>query len=47
MFKVGDSVILHGARGIILEIDEDLCHVVWEDYFVSWEKGESLEKADD
>jgi hypothetical protein len=44
MFQVGDCVIfaLDGARGIVLDVTNDSCHVMWEDYFVSWEKKELL-----
>lgn len=44
VFKIGDRVIYtgDGARGIILEIQENRYHVMWEDYFVSWENVESL-----
>lgn len=38
-------MILDGARGVILEMFGGLCHIVWEDYFASWEKEEVLEKA--
>jgi hypothetical protein len=46
MLKIGDCVIFSpdGARGIILEIVDSLYHIVWEDHFVSWEKGELLIK---
>lgn len=47
MLKVGDCVIFSpdGTRGIILEIADSVYHIVWEDHFVSWEKGELLEKS--
>lgn len=46
MFKVGDTVkySLDGAKGIVFKIDEDQCHVIWEDYFVSWENVGLLSK---
>jgi hypothetical protein len=47
MFEVGD-VVVHvqdGARGVVLEIGNQTYHVVWEDFFVSWEKEELLKKA--
>jgi hypothetical protein len=48
MLKIGDYVIftLDGTRGMILGIENGLCHVVWEDQFVSWEKMETLQKLD-
>ncbi|MBA2879499.1 hypothetical protein HNR63_002573 [Anoxybacillus kamchatkensis] len=44
MFHIGDCVVFthDGARGIVLEVDDHSCHVLWEDYFVSWEKKEML-----
>ncbi|GAB7389236.1 hypothetical protein BSNK01_30740 [Bacillaceae bacterium] len=44
MFKIGDTVVfaLDGARGIVIGMKDDLYHVMWEDYFVSWEKKEML-----
>lgn len=44
MFKVGDCVIysLDGARGVVLEVNGCFCRVIWEDYFVSWEKKDLL-----
>jgi hypothetical protein len=44
MFQVGDCVIyaLDRARCIVLDVANDSCHVMWEDYFVSWEKKELL-----
>ncbi|KFZ43699.1 hypothetical protein CS060_10280 [Anoxybacillus flavithermus] len=44
MFHIGDCVVFtrDGARGIVLEVDDHSCHVLWEDYFVSWEKKELL-----
>lgn len=33
---------MDGTRGIVLEVTDDRCHVLWEDYFVSWEKKELL-----
>ncbi|MED4876173.1 hypothetical protein P9711_00175 [Anoxybacillus geothermalis] len=30
------------ARGIVLEMNDHSCHVLWEDRFVSWEKKELL-----
>jgi len=46
-FEIGDCVIFvpDGARGTVVEMKESMCHVVWEDHFVSWEKEELLEKA--
>jgi uncharacterized protein YkvS len=46
MFEVGDTVTfsLDGARGIVLMINDNQCHVIWEDYFVSWENNELLLK---
>ncbi|WP_248928284.1 hypothetical protein [Paenibacillus hamazuiensis] len=46
MFEIGDLVVLDGARGIIVEVVRGWCHVAWEDFFVSWEKEEQLEKAE-
>ena len=43
MFHIGDCVVYtDGTRGIVLEVTADRCHVLWEDYFVSWEKKELL-----
>jgi len=44
MFKIGDCVVfaLDGARGVVLGINHHSCHVIWEDYFVSWEKKDLL-----
>ncbi|MBW7651223.1 hypothetical protein [Anoxybacillus sp. ST4] len=44
MFHIGNCVVyaLDGTRGIVLEVTDDRCHVLWEDYFVSWEKKELL-----
>lgn len=46
MFEIGDCVVfsLDRARGIIMEANDDVYHVVWEDFFSSWEKGELLSK---
>lgn len=46
MLEVGDCVIFafDGARGIVMEIELPLCHVIWEDLFVSWEHVASLKK---
>jgi hypothetical protein len=46
MFGIGDCVIfsLDGARGIILIVNEELCCVFWEDFFVSWERSHLLFK---
>jgi hypothetical protein len=44
MYKIGDQVIYieDNARGIVMSINEGKCHVIWEDYFCSWEKFELL-----
>ncbi|EGL81486.1 hypothetical protein CathTA2_3032 [Caldalkalibacillus thermarum TA2.A1] len=49
MFKIGDCVIyaLDGARGVVLGMNNHSCHVIWEDYFVSWEKMELLTVDDE
>jgi hypothetical protein len=46
VFSIGDYVTfsLDGAQGIVLKIDNDRCHVMWEDYFVSWERFDLLLK---
>lgn len=46
MFLVGDLVIftLDGSVGTVVEVEQDRCHVVWDDHFVSWEKNELLIK---
>jgi hypothetical protein len=46
LFQVGDTVrySLDGARGIVLKIEKNQCHVIWEDYFVSWENVDLLSK---
>lgn len=48
MYRVGDIVVYarDGARGIIMEIQGELCQVMWEDTFVSWEKMENLKRAE-
>jgi uncharacterized protein RhaS with RHS repeats len=48
MLKVGDQVIYvpDGSRGTILELQENLYHIVWEDHFSSWERAESLLKQE-
>ncbi|QQE73351.1 hypothetical protein KDJ56_15720 [Brevibacillus composti] len=48
MYRVGDIVVYarDGARGIIMEIQGELCQVMWEDTFVSWEKLENLKRAE-
>lgn len=48
MLKIGDLVIYvpDGSRGTVVEIAGGLYHVVWEDHFSSWERGESLRKPD-
>jgi hypothetical protein len=48
MLTVGDTVVFSrdGAKGIIIGIDGDLFHVMWEDTFISWEKAESLQKVE-
>lgn len=49
MLKIGDCVIFSpdGAKGVIVEIGDCVYHVVWEDHFASWEKGELLEPYGD
>ncbi|WP_084221303.1 hypothetical protein [Anoxybacillus thermarum] len=43
MFHIGDCVVYtDGTRGIVLGVTNDCCHILWEDYFVSWEKKELL-----
>jgi hypothetical protein len=46
MFEVGELVVflLDGARGIIVEVEAEAgrYHIAWEDFFLSWEKGELL-----
>ncbi|MCD9020561.1 hypothetical protein [Cohnella silvisoli] len=46
--KIGDHVIFvqDGTKGIIMEIHENLYHIVWEDHFSSWEYGETLRKQE-
>ncbi|RAV20414.1 hypothetical protein DQG23_15730 [Paenibacillus contaminans] len=46
VLEIGDCVIfaLDGARGIVMEIKLPLCHVIWEDFFVSWEDESTLRK---
>lgn len=48
MLKIGDFVIYvpDGSRGTVVEVAGGLYHVVWEDHFSSWERGESLRKQD-
>ena len=49
MFRVGDRVVYikDGAVGVIISIQEDRYHIVWEDNFSSWEKAELLRKIGD
>jgi hypothetical protein len=46
--KVGDYVIFvqDGTKGIIMEIQGNLFHIIWEDHFSSWEYGETLRKEE-
>ncbi len=46
--KVGDYVVFvsDGTKGIIMEIQGNLYHIVWEDHFSSWEYGETLRKEE-
>jgi len=48
MLKVGDHVVYvpDGSKGIVVEVVENLCHVVWEDHFSSWEKPDALKKQE-
>lgn len=48
MLKVGDGVefLKDGTKGTIMEIQENLYHIIWEDHFSSWEFGESLRKLE-
>ncbi|WP_169306724.1 hypothetical protein [Cohnella pontilimi] len=48
LLNVGDQVVYvpDGSKGIILEVQENLYHIVWEDHFSSWERGESLLKQE-
>lgn len=44
MIQEGDKVVFlkDGVRGIVIRVEADRCHVLWEDEFVSWEKIELL-----
>jgi hypothetical protein len=46
--KVGDYVIFvpDGSKGIIMEIHDNLYHIVWEDHFSSWEYEDTLIKQE-
>jgi hypothetical protein len=46
--KVGDFVIFvaDGTKGIVMEVQGNLYHIVWEDHFSSWEYGETLKKQE-
>ncbi|WP_198957507.1 hypothetical protein [Paenibacillus selenitireducens] len=48
MFRIGDRVVfvVDGTIGIVMGTDEDRCHIVWEDFFASWEKNEMLRKEE-
>ncbi|WP_169733257.1 hypothetical protein [Cohnella panacarvi] len=48
MLKIGDSVVYvkDGSKGVVMEVQENLYHVIWEDHFSSWEFGESLRKME-
>ncbi|WP_400164207.1 hypothetical protein ACAF76_014985 [Brevibacillus sp. TJ4] len=42
--QIGDQVVYRrdGTRGIVYAKNGELCQVVWEDEFVSWEQSEAL-----
>lgn len=44
ILQAGDRVLYRrdGTRGIVYSREGDLCQILWEDEFVSWEKTESL-----
>lgn len=44
--RVGDQVEYRrdGTRGIVYSKEGELCQILWEDEFVSWEKWELLKK---
>ncbi len=46
--KIGDHVVYvqDGTKGIIMEINDNLYHIVWEDHFSSWEHAERLSKQE-
>ncbi|MFC5699694.1 hypothetical protein ACFPVX_00250 [Cohnella faecalis] len=46
--RVGDAVeyVPDGSKGTIVEIEGNLYHIVWDDHFSSWERGEYLRKND-
>ncbi|MFC4302118.1 hypothetical protein [Cohnella boryungensis] len=46
--KVGDHVVYvpDGTKGVIVEVQGDLYHIIWEDHFSSWEQGERLRKPE-
>jgi hypothetical protein len=48
MLKVGDPVVYvpDGSKGTVVEVQESLYHIVWEDHFSSWERQESLRKQE-
>lgn len=48
MLKIGDNVVYvkDGSKGIVMEVQENLYHIIWEDHFSSWEFGESLRKME-
>lgn len=48
VLRIGDTVVYvrDGARGVIMVMEGELCQVMWEDTFVSWERLELLEKVE-
>jgi hypothetical protein len=44
VIQVGDLVVYvkDGAKGVVIQMEEDRFQVKWEDDFVSWEKREWL-----
>lgn len=42
--KVGDQVVYvqDGTKGTIVEVHDNLYHIIWEDHFSSWEHGERI-----
>lgn len=49
VYQIGDHVVflLDGAKGIVLGVKEESCHVLWEDSVCSWEKMDLLQNDDE
>lgn len=48
MFAIGDYVKFSkdGTVGMVIDVKEGRCQVIWEDHFVSWEEEANLHRTD-